>query len=874
MASAAILLILPLLVAIDLGGVLWWTQALAAMAIGTAFVLALPTLFTWSTYHRPRQMLVLVPLLAWFMYSQFQTAALSPGIVEFLSPGSYEAYTQWLEPILPAQMLPSSFSISVAPDYSAHAAAWLGMMLALAWTAVRVFNTRARVIGLLSSVAITGAIISVLGVISLTLPELPFFDLVRDSNGKDFSTFINRNNAALTLNLGLAASLGLLGWRLSALTGQEIDGEDFEIGELFALASDRDSAIGLTCAVLCVVGLLVCGSRGGLGAAVLASTVAFGWLRNRRGWATVPVAIAVVGAAVAFLIVPLQLDLESIKRLEVFTSDAQTLANDGRLQHWPEGWQAGLSYLPGGSGLSSYAYAYLPYQNDLPKSWFLHADNLWLELFVEQGLVGISLALVLLAALIWCLTTISVSHDALDHGIRITGWYCIVAVLFSQSFDFGLILPANLIMFVLLMAGVVSRSSEAEVLISDEDDEVPSLLSRITANERLAKLSAPIALLVLLASTWAVFAGTQSLNNDAALTTAIRAAQMRIAAGQTAPDTLLKMQQQVQTAAGRPDRVDRQIMLAQIDHRLARAKEVAGARPSTSDEATELYRITSPLYRRLIGRNAASYIEGLPPQIGLIESGKIRWASEPQEYQLAADQYRQALARLPLATDIRSNLISLDFLSDQRRDDPPLVTETLLTQLGELHRGQNLQISGLATLAAQGQMNDLAQQFWNHSLVQAPTRTTFVLRAAQNYKDVDLLKALPTTPSVMRTASREITTRRMTELFPLLPTLIENLGCEDCETIEEKTNCLLLEGKAWLALQRPEEAIKSFTNAVAIAPAHAALRLELIATLRSTGDRKTALQQARMGRQITPDDKRFENVIKQMAAIDLSGEAE
>ena len=240
-----ILAVLPIFVAIDFGGVLWWTQYVAGLAILAAFLLALPSLVDWNRYARPRQLLVIVPLLLWLAYSYFQTITLPPSIVAVLSPGSHAAYTQWLEPILPATKLPDSFPISIAQDDTLHAVALFGVLFVLAWTSLRVFNTRARLIGLLSCVAISGAVVAVLGVVGLMLPDIPFFA----SMDQHFSTFVNRNNAALTMNLGMAASLGLLSWRLSALTGQELDGDEFEFNDLFALTSDRNSAIGSCCAL-------------------------------------------------------------------------------------------------------------------------------------------------------------------------------------------------------------------------------------------------------------------------------------------------------------------------------------------------------------------------------------------------------------------------------------------------------------------------------------------------------------------------------------------------------------------------------------------------------------------------------------------------
>ncbi len=125
-----------------------------------------------------------------------------------------------------------------------------------------------------------------------------------------FGCFVNRNNAALMMNLGLSASLGLLAWRLAALTGLEVDDDNFEFNDILSLTNDRDSLIGLFSATLCLCGLLTCGSRGGLVALVVGGLLAFGWVRQKRGSTTVPVVAAAVIACVALLVVPLNLDLK------------------------------------------------------------------------------------------------------------------------------------------------------------------------------------------------------------------------------------------------------------------------------------------------------------------------------------------------------------------------------------------------------------------------------------------------------------------------------------------------------------------------------------------------------------------------------------
>ena len=115
----------------DFGGVLKWTQYVSSFAVIAATLLSCAAIFGERNPGGLRQHVLLIPLALWFLYSLFQIIPLSSGFVQTLSPGSYSAYTQWLQPLLPASDLPTTFSVSVAPHDSSHAAAVLALVLGL-----------------------------------------------------------------------------------------------------------------------------------------------------------------------------------------------------------------------------------------------------------------------------------------------------------------------------------------------------------------------------------------------------------------------------------------------------------------------------------------------------------------------------------------------------------------------------------------------------------------------------------------------------------------------------------------------------------------------------------------------------------------------
>lgn len=856
--AAMLLAVLPLIVALDYGGVMWWTQYLAALVIMVAFGLTLPTLLTWSTYFRPRQLVVLIPMLMWTFFSAFQTTSLSPGLVKSLSPASYSAYTEWLAPILPADALPATFPISIDVDQSIHALALLGMVLVLTWTSMQVFNTRARLIGLLSMVAIVGGVIAALGIVAQVFPNLAFFETIAETRGNGFSTFINRNNAALTMNIGLAASFGLLAWRLSALTGQEIDGDEFELIDLFALTSDRDSMIGLGCGVLCLVGLLVCGSRSGIGAVFLGTLLSLGWLRTRKGFATIPVVLVAGAIVVALLAVPLQLNLESIKRLELFSDNSTTILNDGRFVHWPEGLQAGVQHLPAGSGLSTYGYAHLPFQNEASKSWFVHADNLWLELFVEQGLFGILAALCLLIAMIWCLSKMADSHDALDHGLRIVGWYCVAAILFTQTLDFGLIIPANYLLIVPLFAGIVTRSVESDLLIPDED-ETPSLVVKFWNHPRVHQSQTVIGVVTVLCVGLIGYSSIRTLDQDAKSESAARFVQARLDAGSATMEVLTNLRNQLSPMDSLDERITQHIVIADVERRIARLEDTIALKPSTQEDLENINEATRPNFRRLVATNYEDVLKEFPSKLA-----SLKGMQPHPGYLNAAKIYEAILRRRPLDRDARQGLIITDFISsDSER------TKQLILQLSQLYLASPDQSRDLARIASQSGFNELATELWTRAIELNPTRTAFLMNLVDDYKNIKLTEVLPKLPRVYRIVATTILINRNESMYAMLPELVDGLGCDDCSSIEEKSECLSLAAKARQATGDTDEAITLAVQAAETNPASSTLRLQLIELLRKDGQRAEALKHARIGRSNAPKDARFDAVIAKMAEFDI-----
>ncbi|MGV3482789.1 MAG: hypothetical protein ACO1RT_00070, partial [Planctomycetaceae bacterium] len=298
--AALLIAIVPAIVAADNGGVLPWTQWAAGCAAAVALVLTLPAVLTRGRVPL-RAFSVAVCLLLFAGIAAFQTMPLAPSILSTVASGSAATYQQAADILesngeaAAATAQQDSYPISVAPWLTKGSASMLVVLAAFGLASSQLFVTRQHIAVLLVCLALTGAVQGGVGIYqTITDPNATVWGVRSHHGGSPFGTYISRSAAAVTMNLGLAASLGLVAWRLAAMTGASLYNEEFPFSELLDVAFDRVAMLGVVCALLSVAGLLACGSRGGLIGAVAGLLLAFGLVQSlHRGRGLMPVLLGV-----------------------------------------------------------------------------------------------------------------------------------------------------------------------------------------------------------------------------------------------------------------------------------------------------------------------------------------------------------------------------------------------------------------------------------------------------------------------------------------------------------------------------------------------------------------------------------------------------
>ncbi|QDV63686.1 O-antigen ligase family protein [Crateriforma conspicua] len=852
---------LPLLLALDFGGVLYWTQLVAALAVFLAFLLAIPSLFGRDNSRGLRQHLFLLPLAIWIGYTFFQSVPLPSSIVGLISPGSQTAYTQWIEPFVAADDMPSLFPITVDQYRTRHGLAMLCMLATVLWTATVVFNTRMRLTVLLSVLAASAATVAAIGIGRRLIPGFEMWSFAGDINA-GFGTFINRNNAALFLNLGIGCGFGLLAWRIAALTGQDLDDPEFDFSDAFALIGDRTSLIGILAVVFCGTGLMIGGSRGGVVAAIIGLILAFGWVRQRRGFSTIFVVGLTAVLGVAVLTVPTDLSLESIERMDFQTqSNQSTILRNGRLDHWPDGWRTAMAHFPGGSGMGSYGHAYLPHQETTKGGWFKHADNLWLEWFTEQGVMSILLLIAGYAIAIYGLNLLTDSPDAIDHGIRIAGWYCLGAILISQCFDFGLIIPSCSVFVCILFAAILNRGVQQDLATPDEEKrfaDQPRDKKPVNLFEKKHVMVASWVVpgLLVIPTLWSATV-LRSLATDQRIA---RASEAEFEAVKYDVDQLDQLSKRIDERLGPVTSTDLLQVGALYRVQLARFREVEAAGPVNREQQVSFYSLTDPTTR-----SPADYDDNSKPLW-------LRNRSSADLYRPVLQDAQSQLLANPFSRTARWQFARLDFAHSDEEQAAEAVEQLIL-----FNQADPVRLVTLGREAINQGQYELAKQSFRKAIEERWQYARTLFPDIVDTPQLTIAEVLPDDPLAFRTIA-DLTAREALKSDSLIrdgsvQLTRDSVDCDSCDLVKDQVRCLLNRLELDYVMGDHDQVYKTYDQIINLVPGNASVRYQYAQRLLEQGETAKARNVCRIARdRFGETDPRFDRLITEIAALELSAE--
>ncbi len=848
----------PGLVAIDNGGVLPWSFWLATVLISLPVVCGVAALKMETTPAGLQPHLLTLTCIGLAVYAWLQSCLLPGWLVSWFSPGTYAAWTEWLPTAARAgSPLGSSgdwLPLSVAPDAAGHYVAYFSLLGLAAWCGATLFHSRNRMLAMLSCLAIFGSVHAGLGIWQLCTS--PGQTLWGTSAGHPFGVFVNRNNASLIMNLGVASSLGLLGWRLTIVTGHEFRSSDFRIPALLDLFSDRAALLAIFTSCTCVAGLFACGSRGGLAGLVVGAFLAIGLFSSRQLIGKAFAMMLLISLVAALLLARIDVTPRTLERFGATAEGlSENILTDKRLPHWQDASVALAQYVPAGSGFGSYRYAYLPHEQQGIDGWFLNADNLWLEWLVEGGLVAGLALLCVGGVMIYALLQLRDTPDPMDHGIATAGWCALFVVLVSQIFDFGLLLSGSAITTALLFGAVLGRAAAVgtPLLQFGPRDGGRLNLHRPQRSRFAAYFVGGLALVMLPLTLHAFYkeasqdallrttASIDPLNSDE-LAESIQLLTAATAGNENNYQTLLQLSRT-------------HIEAGQLAARQVILSESAALARLEADE-----RLGSTNQLRRLAAYARRTRELSPTQSELIESivSRARAAAEPA-LELSEQHALLALGRSPLAPEPRFLLLQsqLNFPPDEQYRE-------LTKDLFLLRRAATNSLTSLARIAATVDDWTQSTDAWRNIMTRRPQLARFYLEQAEASGNPNYADAVPENERAFLEAlkyelAKQIPNRAL--VARAAKALEDNMPLSRYAQADQ----LELLGNAWLAIEENERALESYRKAVEAVPERVSHYLAYIEALKATEQPGKALLIAKQAEDLVgQDNPRLNRLVSQL----------
>jgi O-antigen ligase len=256
--------------------------------------------------------------------------------------------------------------------------------------------------------------------------------------GRASGTFINANHFAGYLEIVIPLSLSLY----MILARRRLFGLPWRQKIVALFDSRRAAPLGLILLGLLVmiVAVIFSISRAGI-VSLAASLLIFGLgslhLRRRRRGLLI-ILLLISGA----FLVGLWEGLAPVE--ERFVKGPESLL--GRYQIWPATWELIRDFPLLGTGLGTFASAFLTYQRESPSLYFDHAHNDYLEILSETG--GIGFCVLLGGLLVFVARTLSrLPNSSPREGqiIALGGLSSLIALLLHSLADFNLAITSNVL---------------------------------------------------------------------------------------------------------------------------------------------------------------------------------------------------------------------------------------------------------------------------------------------------------------------------------------------------------------------------------------------------------------------------------------------
>ena len=340
--------------------------------------------------------------------------------------------------------------LSIDPAATLLALIVVAALVLLFWSARAMFHRRG-IRATIRAVAWIGLFISPLAIIQHLMP-LPVVDFawgVTSRGLRSYGPFVNRNDFAGWLIMVIPLTLG---YAVARMQSRHRAGEPFDT----QIAVDSKSIwLGMAICMM-LAGLLFSLSRSGLLGAFV-GLVSFAVISRRRLTAK-RAGLAIGGLGAALAVASAYADMGALST-RFGGSLSEGLAS--RLSIWRQTWPVVRDFWPAGAGVGTYQAVMVLYQTMSRFFYISHADNEFLQILAEGGLLfGVPVLMAIVAGMGLVAKRLREDHTAI-FWLRAGAAAGMLALATQNMVEMTLRVPANSILFAILAAVATSESAPA-----------------------------------------------------------------------------------------------------------------------------------------------------------------------------------------------------------------------------------------------------------------------------------------------------------------------------------------------------------------------------------------------------------------------------
>jgi O-antigen ligase len=371
-----------------------------------------------------------------------QATPLPKALVGFLSPGTSEYLRQFALDFPKMKWI----SFSLIPSYTLQRALEVMTYLLLGSLILRNVTKMRQIIRIFEVLIVVGVGETLYGMIELydKSPRILFYKKAYNLDSVT-GTFVNRNHFSGYLEMILPLAIGLIIARAGLFSATALTLRE----RIVRLSEQRSARNLLLFGALVIMGIGIIFSRSRSGVFILVfsfilflglTSFYFGIYKSKKRW----VKRFLQGSFLFIMSISLYIGID--QTLQRFSLDR--LLEEGRPTYWANTLRTFAGFPLTGTGLGTFGAIYPTIDGESGPVSVEHAHNDYLEYLSELGLTGFGLAfggilaMAVLSFLVW-----RNRRNSEVKGLGLGGIVAIVGILIHSLTDFNLQIPANLLLF-------------------------------------------------------------------------------------------------------------------------------------------------------------------------------------------------------------------------------------------------------------------------------------------------------------------------------------------------------------------------------------------------------------------------------------------